>query len=130
MASDPPTIVLDTGALVAVERGSATMRGLIAEAQRTKSVLVTPAAVLARAWRGGARQVLLARFLDTCVRGGRLLTRKSWQAAGVLCGKAGTSDVADAAVVICARSRGARVVVTSDSSDLRRLDTEVVLRTP
>jgi predicted nucleic acid-binding protein len=106
------------------------MRGLIAEARRTDSVLVTPAPVLAQAWRGGPGQTLLARFLALPFVDVDLLTRKLWQAAGALCGRTGTSDVVDAAVVICARARGTRVVVTSDASDLRRLDDELVLRTP
>ncbi len=106
------------------------MRELIAEVRRTESVLVTPAAVLAQAWRGGPRHALLSRFLALPFVDVDLLTRKLWQAVGELCGRTGTSDVVDAAVVICARTRGARVVVTSDASDLRKLDDELVLRTP
>jgi hypothetical protein len=43
------------------------------------------------------------------------------EAAGVLCGRAGTSDVVDACVVLVARRERA-VVVTSDVDDLRQLD--------
>lgn len=43
------------------------------------------------------------------------------ETAGVLCGRAGTSDVIDASVVLVARRERA-VVVTSDVDDLRRLD--------
>jgi hypothetical protein len=43
------------------------------------------------------------------------------EAAGVLCGRAGTSDVIDASVVLTARREQA-AVVTSDVEDLRRLD--------
>jgi hypothetical protein len=43
------------------------------------------------------------------------------EAAGVLCGRTGTSDVIDASVVLVARRERA-VVVTSDVDDLRRLD--------
>jgi hypothetical protein len=43
------------------------------------------------------------------------------EAVGVLCGRAGSSDVIDASVVLVARREGA-VVVTSDVDDLRRLD--------
>ncbi len=106
------------------------MRELIAEARRTESVLVMPAVVLAQAWRAGPRQALLARFLALPFVDVDLLTRKLWQAVGELCGRTGTSDVVDAAVVICARARGARVVVTSDTSDLRKLDENLILRTP
>jgi hypothetical protein len=48
------------------------------------------------------------------------------EAAGVLCGRAGTSDVVDASVALVARRERA-VVVTSDVEDLRRLDPRIVL---
>jgi hypothetical protein len=48
------------------------------------------------------------------------------KAAGVLCGRTGTTDVIDASVVITARlSR--KAVVTSDADDLRRLDPHLSL---
>jgi hypothetical protein len=43
------------------------------------------------------------------------------EAAGLLCGRAGTSDVIDASVVLVARRERA-LVVTSDVADLHRLD--------
>jgi hypothetical protein len=43
------------------------------------------------------------------------------KAAGVLCGRTQTSDVADACLALVARREGA-VVVTSDVEDLRSLD--------
>lgn len=42
------------------------------------------------------------------------------RSAGVACGRAGTSDIVDAAVVVGASTRG-DLVVTSDPADLRRL---------
>jgi hypothetical protein len=130
MASDSSPIIVDAGGLVAVERRSATMQALVAEAALAQILLVIPAPVLAQVWRGGARQVLLARFLNLPFVEVDLLTRTSWQAAGVLCGAMGTSDVVDAAVIICARERGSRVVVTSDPDDLGQLDPALLLREP
>jgi hypothetical protein len=46
------------------------------------------------------------------------------EAAGVLCRRAGTSDVIDASVVLTALRERA-VVVTSDPDDLRRLYSRV-----
>jgi hypothetical protein len=46
------------------------------------------------------------------------------EAAGMLCGTAGTNDVIDAAVIIAARRLDA-LVVTSDPDDLRRLDRSI-----
>jgi tagatose-1,6-bisphosphate aldolase len=44
--------------------------------------------------------------------------------AGVLCGRAGTSDVIDASVILCAREREHQIV-TSDPQDLKRLDAQL-----
>ena len=49
------------------------------------------------------------------------LDRTLAEAAGTLCGRARTSDVVDASVVLVARRERA-VVITSDIDDLRRLD--------
>jgi len=46
------------------------------------------------------------------------------KSAGVLLGRTGTSDVADASVVLAAR-RYAAVVVTDDAADIRRLDPQL-----
>jgi rRNA-processing protein FCF1 len=57
--TSPQTVVLDTGALIAFERGDAKVRALVREALKTKARLVIPAGVLGQAWRGTARQVPL-----------------------------------------------------------------------
>lgn len=98
------------------------MQVLIADATSDGHTLVVPAPVLAQAWRGGSRQALLARFLNLPFVEVDLLSRGLWQAVGMLCGTSSTSDVVDAAVVVCARQRKAGAVVTSDPDDLRRLD--------
>ncbi len=43
------------------------------------------------------------------------------RAAGELCGRAGTADIIDASVVLCARSHGYHAV-TGDPRDLTGLD--------
>lgn len=106
------------------------MRRLVTELDRVGGLLVVPAPVVAQVWRGGPRQALLARFLALPFVEVDLLTARLWQAVGVLCGTTSTADVVDAAVVMCARERGARVVVTSDPGDLRHLDDTLVLRVP
>lgn len=123
-------IVMDAGALVAVERRAGGIRQSIDRAAKSGAQFVVPAPVLAQVWRGGARQALLARFLRLPFVEVDLLSKATWRAAGELCGRSGTSDVVDAAVVACARERGANVVITSDPGDLRRLDPDLVLRTP
>jgi predicted nucleic acid-binding protein len=128
--SDDATTVLDAGALIAVERRSISMQALLVRASAGGELLIVPAPVLAQVWRGGARQALLARFLNLPFVEVDLLTRGLWLAAGVLCGARGTSDVVDAAVVVCAQRHGAGAVVTSDPDDLRHLDPELAYWTP
>ena len=53
------SVVFDAGALIALERGLATVRGHVRRTVR----LVTSAAVVAQVWRGGAARRRLARFL-------------------------------------------------------------------
>ena len=123
-------MILDAGALIAVERQVAPMRALVDGATSTHTAMVIPGPVLAQVWRAGGRQALLARFLKLPFVEVDLLSRASWQAVGVLCGSAGTRDVVDGAVVICARERLARAVVTSDPDDLRKLDPDLDYWTP
>ena len=72
-----------------------------------------------------------ADALDELVHASRLLGSDSVEVeslddqrareAGQLCGARGTADVIDASVVLCARTRGHRIV-TSDPEDMRVLD--------
>ena len=117
----PQTVVLDTGALIAFERGDAKMRALVREALKTRARLVIPAGVLGQAWRGAARQVPLRALVKMPTTIVPSLDQVLAEAAGVLCGRVGCSDVIDASVVLVARRERA-VVVTSDVQDLRRLD--------
>lgn len=120
---------LDTGALIAIERGTRRMQALLDEAAIADAVLAVPAAVVAQAWRGQPRQVRLARFLRQRNVEVVQLDNPAARAAGVLCGRAGTDDVVDASVVLCARQRH-HDVVTSDPDDLRLLDPTLRLLEP
>jgi hypothetical protein len=115
-------IVLDAGGLIAVDRQTATMRGTVDRAASEDRQLLVPAPALAQVWRDGARQALLSRFLKLPIVKVELLDEPLWRAVGELCGLAKATDVVDAAVVICARAKGAHVVITSDPDDLRGLD--------
>ncbi len=122
--TSPQTVVLDTGALIAFERGDGKMRALVREALKTRARLVIPAGVLGQAWRGAERQVPLRALVKMPTTIVPSLDQVLAEAAGVLCGRAGSSDVIDASVVLVARRERA-VVVTSDVGDLRRLDSGV-----
>jgi rRNA-processing protein FCF1 len=117
----PQAVVLDTGALIAFERGDGHMRALVREALKSRARLVIPAGVLGQAWRGAARQGPLRALVKGPTTVVPALDQVLAEAAGLLCGRAGTSDVIDASVVLVARRERA-IVVTSDMDDLRHLD--------
>jgi len=124
--TSPRAVVLDAGSLVAFERNDRRVRRLIELAVEHGRQLHVPAGVVGQVWRDGARQVRLARLLRSTAVSVHALDSDEARAAGVLCGLSGTSDVIDASVALLARRQGA-VVVTSDVSDLNRLDPRLTL---
>lgn len=122
----PRAVVLDSGALIAFERNDKRLRALIELAMTHRGELVVPAGVVAQVWRDGRRQSRLARLLASGLLRVQALDLAEAQAAGVLCGRAGTSDVVDASVALVARRYQARVV-TSDPDDLQRIDPSLEL---
>jgi len=118
-----PTNVVDAGALIAFDRGDARARRYFQRSRENGFRLVIPAAVLAQVWRDAARQVNLASLVrDACTV--EPLDEQRAKAAGILCGRSGTADIADASVVLAARiHRG--LVVSSDPDDLRRIDPSI-----
>ena len=114
-------LVLDAGALIALDRGDKRMIALIQQALAQGRSFRVPAGVVAQAWRDGRVQVNLVRFLRSQEVKIIPLDEQLARACGELCGATNSSDIIDASVVILARQRQDRIV-TSDSSDLRRLD--------
>ena len=110
-------LTLDAGALMAAERNDRAFWAVFKEATLREVVPVIPAPALAQAWRG-SRQARLAQVVNACWV--EPLDEALAKQAGELCGRAGTADVIDAAVVAIAARRGA-AVVTSDPKDARRL---------
>ena len=111
-------LVLDAGALVAVERGHSKLVALIKRERLAGRPPRTHGGVIGQVWRGGTgRQAVLARALasvDVVPLDNELGKR-----AGVLLGQAGTKDVIDAAVVLLAVDNDR--IFTSDPDDLRPL---------
>ncbi|MGI9156840.1 MAG: hypothetical protein ACR2FG_09420 [Marmoricola sp.] len=116
-AKRPRPVVLDAGALIAVERADRRVIRLLELAQD----IHVPAGALARAWRNPARQVRLVRVVSSDGVVIHPLDAASARAAGQLCAATSTSDVIDASVVLVARAVNG-VAVTSASDELRRLD--------
>ena len=111
-------LILDAGALLAVDRGD---RGMIARLRASQVhglELRTNAMVVAQAWRDRhGRQVNLARLLQAVDV--RAVSERDGRDAGVLQAAAGTADAIDAAVVLLS-APGDRIL-TSDPGDITRL---------
>jgi len=119
-------IMLDTGALIALDRGDKRMIALLRQALAQGCALRVPSGVLGQAWRDGRVQVTLARFLRSQEVEIIPLDEQLARSCGELCGATNTSDIIDASVVILARARR-DAIVTSDPHDLRRLDAAAVI---
>ncbi len=118
----PRPVVLDAGALIAVDRADRRVIRLLELAQE----IHVPSGVLAQAWRNPARQVRLVRILSSDEVTIHPLDAGIARAAGQLCAATATSDVVDASVVLVARVVGG-VTITSDVDDLRRIDRSIDL---
>jgi hypothetical protein len=110
-------LVLDAGALVAIDRNDFVVRRQIDEATRRSVEVVTSAAVVAQVWRNGSRQAVLARLL----RGFdiRPLGHVAGRRIGELLAVSRTVDVVDGHIALLVRDGD--VVLTSDPGDIGRL---------
>ena len=97
------------------------MRALCREALGGNHKFVVPTGVVGQAWRGTPRQHAVRALLDDAHTTVVPLDRPLAEAAGVLCGRARTSDAIDACVVLLAKREKAEVV-TSDPDDIARFD--------
>jgi len=111
-------LVLDAGALMAVERADREVVALIKRERLAGRAPLTHGAVIGQVWRGGTgRQASLARLLpglDILA-----LDEALGRRIGLLLARSKTSDVVDAAVALLARDGDE--LLTSDAGDLRRL---------
>ena len=114
-------IVLDAGALIALDRGDKRMIALLQRALAQGRAFRVPAGVVAQVWRDGRVHATLARFLRSTEVEIIPLDDQLARACGELCGASGSPDVIDASVVILARERR-DPIATSDPNNLRRLD--------
>jgi hypothetical protein len=108
-------VVLDSGALIAFERGDRGVAALLEAARRRRDRVVTSSGCVAQAWRGGGpRQALLARLLRGVREHG--LDRAVSRPVGTLCAEAGATDVIDGHVALLAHDHD--VVLTGDVNDI------------
>lgn len=111
------TLVLDSGALIALERNERAMWVRPVAAHRSGQIPITHAGVVGQVWRGGPRQARLARALQGIDV--RALDVVLGRAAGALLAASGLVDVIDASVVLIARDGDD--IVTTDPDDIARL---------
>jgi hypothetical protein len=109
------TLVLDAGALLAIERLDRDVVAMIKRERLAGRAPVTHGGVVGQVWRGGAgRQTNLARLLpgvDVAPLDDALGRR-----AGMLLARTKTKDVIDAAIVLIADNGDE--ILTSDAADL------------
>ena len=111
-------LVLDSGALIGLERNDRRMWRRLKAAQLSGTVPVSHGGVVGQAWRGrGPRQALLAKALAALDV--RPVDEVLGRAAGELLARAGDSDVIDAALVLLAYDGDH--VLTSDPDDIEPL---------
>jgi hypothetical protein len=116
-----PGVTLDAGGLIALDRDDRRVVVLLARAHETGAQVTVPAPALAQAIRRPEQQARLSRLIRQPGTDVIALDRVDATHVGRLLAASGTSDIADAHVVICARRAG-QPVITSDPSDLRQLD--------
>ena len=109
-------LTLDSGALIAAEKGDRRFWALWKEALHRGATVTVPAAVVAQVWRGNS--AVIARVLQ----GGEVeaLSEERAKRIGRLLAVSRTSDVVDASVVVGAAARR-DAIVTSDRRDIDRL---------
>jgi hypothetical protein len=116
-----PGVTLDAGGLIALDGDDRRVVVLLARARETGARVTVPASALAQAIRRPERQARLSRLIRQPGTDVIDLGRVDATHVGRLLAASGTSDIADAHVVICAR-RADQPVVTSDPGDLGQLD--------
>jgi len=111
-------LILDAGALLAVDRDDRAMMARLRVALQSGLELRSNAMVVAQVWRDRrGRQANLAQVLRAVDV--RAVSRRDGREAGVLLAETGTADPIDATVVLLA-APGDRIL-TSDPQDLARL---------
>jgi predicted nucleic acid-binding protein len=111
-----PGLTLDTGALIALERGNRRMRTLMLAAASSGEAITVPAVVLGEWWRAGVRRQ--RGILDSVDV--EPVSERIGKLAGEAIAALPGATVVDAIVMASAAQRG-DVVYTTDIEDLERL---------
>lgn len=111
------TIVLDAGALIAIDRRDRAVGAMLRMAQQQRLAVRSSAGAVAQVWRDGARQANLARVLSGV--DAVSLDVGAAKRIGPLLGATDTTDVVDGHVAQLVEAGDH--VLTSDPDDIRRL---------
>ena len=112
------TLVLDSGALIALERNDRTMWRRLKAMLLRSEIPITHGGIVGQVWRGrGPRAALLSKALASVDV--RPLGEDLGKRAGELLARSKRSDVIDAALVLLASDGDA--IATSDPEDLKPL---------
>jgi hypothetical protein len=117
-------IVLDAGALIAIDRGDRTLAAAIKREIQSGRVPKTHGGVVGQVWRGSARQTRLAQLLALIEV--TPLDRQLGRRSGALLAATGLSNVVDAALVMLCTDGD--LLVTSDPIDMTELAEAAGLR--
>ena len=109
--------VLDSGALIALERNDRSLWAVLKLAALQTTDVLVPSTVVAQVWRGRSAQARLASALACCVVAS--FDDLAYD-VGELCGRTSTTDICDAHVALVTVTRG-DVLYTSDDGDLKKL---------
>jgi hypothetical protein len=110
-------VVLDAGALVAIDRRDREVGAQLRVLQQRGTPLRASAAVVGQVWRDGRKQANLARVLAGI--GTEALGKHDGKKTGELLARAGSADVVDAHVALLVAP--ADIVLTSDPGDISAL---------
>jgi hypothetical protein len=111
------TAVLDSGALIAIDRRDRKVGAILRVLQRDRAPVHTSAGAVAQVWRDGRKQANLARILPGIDIGP--LDEIAAKRVGELLGANGTNDLVDAHVALLVQPDGS--VLTSDEADIKAL---------
>ncbi|MBT6446446.1 MAG: PIN domain nuclease [Acidimicrobiaceae bacterium] len=113
-------LTLDTGALIALERGNRVVAAVLQRAIAANADVALPTTVIAQAMRDPAKQVALNVLMRTSATDIVDLDQPNAVAVGRMLAVSGTSDITDAHVAVTATSRN-HTIATNDPGDLAAL---------
>jgi predicted nucleic acid-binding protein len=123
--------VFDAGAIIALERRSPFMIGILGEALQGAVEVVLPRTVIAQVWRGTPRQANVGRLVSAGLQRGSPvvideLTAERARQIGVMIGQTSHPDIVDVHVALAATERG-HAVLTSDDADIAKVNRDLIL---